>query len=228
MNENVTSNLPAIIAIAAAALITIGSAYLSRVALPRQIDRAYRASLSALAAAVETKDSETVGHARRVADYAVAIARDLGYPPDQMQQIEHSALLRDIGKVNVPHSVLNKAEALTPEEFERVKSHVQTGADMVSQAPFLARCAEIILHHHERCDGSGYPDGLRAEEIPLGARIVAVADDYDAMTSDRPYHKALPPETAIQIIRQGTGTLYDPVVAKSFLKVVGREGLAAA
>jgi putative nucleotidyltransferase with HDIG domain len=225
VNEAILPHLSAIIAIAAAVLITVGSAYWSRVALPRQIDRAYRASLYALAAAVETKDSSAAGHAKRVADYAVAIARDIGVSSGELQRIEHSALLRDIGKVNLASSALNKAEPLTAEEFELIKSHVSLGADMVSQAPFLERCANIILHHHERWNGSGYPDGLSEEEIPLGARIVAVADDYEAMTSDRPYHEALPRSQAIEIVKEGSGTKYDPSVVEAFLRIIERERL---
>jgi len=187
------------------------------------MDRAYRASLYALAAAVEAKDSASVGHARRGADHAVSMARDMGLPSDELQRIEHSALLRDIGKVDIPHSLLNKTDALTVKEFERIKSHIITGADMAKQTPFLARCAEIILRHHERWDGSGYPDGLQGEEIPLGARILAVADDYDAMISDRPYHRAMSNEEALAAIRNGSGTSYDPAVVASFVGILSKE-----
>ncbi|MDO8682320.1 MAG: HD-GYP domain-containing protein [Armatimonadota bacterium] len=223
MHDGITSNLPAIIAIVAAVLVTIGSAYWSRVALPRQIDQAYRASLHALAAAVETKDSETVGHARHVADHAVAVAKDMGLPRRELQRIEYAALLRDIGKVNIQHSLLNKTEALSEEEFDRVKSHAKIGADMVSQVPFLERCADIVLHHHERWDGSGYPDGQQGEDISLGARILAVADDYDAITSNRPYHQALSHESAVRAIEDGAGSEYDPAVVSSFLTILERE-----
>ncbi|MDO8585865.1 MAG: HD-GYP domain-containing protein [Armatimonadota bacterium] len=224
MDNHIVVDLPAIVAIIAAAMITIGSAYWSRMALPRQIDQAYRASLHALAAAVETKDSGTVGHARRVADYSVAIGRELGLSPAELQRIEHAALLRDIGKVNIPHSLLNKSEALTEEEFDIIKSHSKIGADIASQTPFLARCADIITHHHERWDGSGYPAALQGEDIPLSARIVAVANDYDAMTSDRPYHKALRGPAAARIIREGAAEAYDPAVVDMFLRILEKEG----
>lgn len=226
--EHLIGDLPAIAAVAAAALVTAGSAYWSRVALPKQMDRAYRASLHALAAAVEAKDSATEGHARRVADYAVKIARDMGQTGVELQRIEHAALLRDVGKVNIPHSLLNKSEHLTAEEFERIQSHVKIGSDIVSQSPFLARCADIILHHHERWDGSGYPDGLEGEDIPLGARILAVADDFDAMTSDRPYHSAQGRHESIRAIQDEAGTRYDPAVVESFLRALEKEESNAA
>lgn len=216
---------PAIIAIVAALLITIGSAYWSRVALPRQMDQAYRSSLHALAAAVETKDSGSVGHARRVADHAVAMAREMGLSSNELQRIEHAALLRDIGKVNVSHALLNKVDALTPDEFEIIKSHARTGGEIVSQTPFLARCAEIIAHHHEKWDGSGYPDGLRGEDIPLASRILAVANDYDAMIIDRPYHRALPTSAAARIIKEGAAVAYDPAVVETFLRILEKEGI---
>lgn len=228
MPETIVSHLPAILAVAAAVIITVGSAYWSRVALPRQIDDAYRASLHALAAAVETKDSGTLGHARRVADYAVAIARDMGVPAAEIRRIERSALLRDIGKVNVPHSLLNKTEALTVEEFEIIKGHSKIGSDLVKQVPFLAMCADLIVHHHEKWDGSGYPAGLRGEDIPLGSRILAVANDFDAMVSDRPYHQAVPAIVAAQLIKDGAGESYDPAVVESFGRIVEKEELKAA
>jgi HD-GYP domain-containing protein (c-di-GMP phosphodiesterase class II) len=228
MPENIVSHLPAIFAIAAAVIITVGSAYWSRVALPRQIDDAYRASLHALAAAVETKDSGTLGHARRVADYAVAIARDMGVHAAEVRRIERSALLRDIGKVNIPHSLLNKMEALTAEEFDIIKGHSKIGSDLVMQVPFLAMCADLIIHHHEKWDGTGYPDGLEGEEIPLGSRILAVANDFDAMASDRPYHKAVPPIVAVQLIKDGSGESYDPAVVDSFIRIAEKEEQKAA
>jgi putative nucleotidyltransferase with HDIG domain len=217
--------MPALIALGVVGMITVGSAYWSRLALPRQMDQAYRASLHALAAAVETKDSGTVGHARRVADYAVAIARDMGLPSSELQKIEHAALLRDIGKVNIPHSLLNKTEALTEEEFDTIKSHAKIGSEIVLQTPFLARCANIIIHHHERWDGSGYPSGLQEEDIPLASRILSVANDYDAMISDRPYHKALPESTAARIIKEGAGASFDPAVVEAFLRILEKEGI---
>jgi len=224
MDNHLVLNISAIVALVAAAMITIGSAYWSRVALPRQIDDAYRASLHALAAAVETKDSGTVGHARRVAEYSVAIGREMGLSPAELQRIEHAALLRDIGKVNIPHSVLNKTEALTEEEFEIIKGHSKIGADIVSQTPFLSRCADIVTHHHERWDGAGYPAGLQGEDIPLAARIVAVANDYDAMISDRPYHKALRAGAVARIISEGAAVAYDPAVVDVFLRILEKEG----
>jgi putative nucleotidyltransferase with HDIG domain len=219
------SYIPALVALGVVGMITAGSAYWSRLALPKQMDQAYRASLHALAAAVETKDSGTVGHARRVADYAVAVARDMGLPAAELQRIEHAALLRDIGKVNIPHSLLNKTEALTQDEFETIKSHAKIGSEIVLQTPFLARCADIIAHHHERWDGSGYPAGLEGQGIPLASRILSVANDYDAMIRDRPYHRALPQSEAARIIKEGAGVSFDPAVVETFLRILEKEGI---
>jgi HD-GYP domain-containing protein (c-di-GMP phosphodiesterase class II) len=227
-HESFFSNYPAIIAVGTATITTIGCAYWSRVALPRQIDRAYRASLYALAAAVEAKDSTSVGHAKRVADHALAIGRNMALSKRELQRIEHAALLRDIGKVDIPHWLLNKPEPLSQDEFDRIKAHARTGSEMALAAPFLARCSEIILHHHEHWNGSGYPDGLKGEDIPLGSRIVAVADDYDAMVSDRPYHKALPTAVAAGYIRDGAGVEYDPAVVESFLSILEKEEIFSA
>ncbi len=160
-----------------------------------------------------------------MADYALAVAVDMGIPKSELHKIEYAALLRDIGKVNVPASLLNKSTALTPEEWEQVKNHASLGARIVQAAPFLSFLSDVILHHHECWDGSGYPDGLAGEDIPLASRILAVTTDYDAITSDRPYHSSQPPEVAIDEIKSGRGTRYDPVVVDSFLRVLNSQGV---
>lgn len=207
-------------------LLTIAalSVYVSRVYLPMKIRSAYLKSITALAAAVETKDSGTVGHAQRVAELTEAVARRLGVRGRDLERIQYAALLMDIGKANVPQSLLTKRDPLTPEEWEVLKSHSRLGAEMVAAVPFLADLAEYVLHHHEYWDGSGYPEGLAGEQIPLASRILAIAADYDAVVSDRPYRpRPLSPEEAIEEIRRDIGAKYDPAVAEVFLEMAAGE-----
>lgn len=220
MSDNPLS--PGVIAIGGVAVVICAlSVWFSRVYLPMKIKAAYRKSITALAAAVETKDSGTVGHAKRVASLTVEVARRLGVTGRELERMEYAALLRDIGKANVPQSLLSKSDALTPGEWEALQSHATLGAEMVTAVPFLADTAHYVRHHHEYWDGSGYPDGLAGEEIPLGSRILAVASDYDAMISDRPYH-AVPMghAEALEEIRRESGVRYDPKVVTVFLEVV--------
>lgn len=209
-----------------AGMITIGSLYYSFVYQPGKMQRAYRKALYALAAAVETRDSGTIGHSKRVSDYAMSVADELGIKKDERLRIEYAALLRDIGKVNVPASLLNKTTALDIEEWEHVKNHSRMGAEIVKAVPFLSFLSDLILHHHECWDGSGYPDGLAGKDIPLGSRILAVTTDYDAITSERPYHEPRPPEEAIEQIKAGRGNRYDPAVVDAFLSVLAQQGIA--
>lgn len=221
--------------ISPAVLITIGvlvsvavlSIYVSRVVLPMRIKSAYLKSITALATAVETRDSGTLGHAKRVAQYTIEVAKKLGLQGRDIERIEYAALLMDIGKANVPQALLNKSTPLQPDEWEILKSHPRMGAEMVAEVPFLEDITDYVLHHHEYWDGSGYPDGLKAEEIPLASRILSVAADYDAMISERPYHpRALTHEEAIGEIKRYVGVRYDPKVAEAFFEILGSESLA--
>jgi len=212
--------------VTASILLTIAvlSVYVSRVFLPTKIRSAYKKSITALAAAVETKDSGTVGHAQRVAQLAADMGRRLGLSGRELERIEFAALVMDLGKANVPQSILAKRERLTEKEWETVKRHSDLGAEMISGVPFLAPLREFVLHHHEFWDGSGYPNGLKGEEIPLASRILCVAADYDAMVSDRPYHpRPLAAEEAVAEIQRGSGTRYDPKVAAVFLEMMAAE-----
>ena len=199
------------------------SVYVSRVYLPMKIRHAYRKSITALAAAVETKDAGTVGHAQRVAHLTVEVARRLGIGGRRIRRIEYAALVMDMGKANVPQRVLNKKDPLTPQEWEIIKSHSRLGSEMAAAVPFLADTALCILHHHEYWNGSGYPDGLKGEQIPIESRILAVASDYDAMVSERPYHAPMSPEQAASEIRKGISVKYDPSVAEAFLELLAEE-----
>ncbi len=145
----------------------------------------------ALAAAVDAKDHYTYGHSRKVNIYAVVLAEAVGLPSDEVSRISTSALLHDIGKIGVPDSILNKRGELDSEEWEAIKSHPRLGANIVGNVHDLAPCVGIILYHHEKWDGTGYPEGLRGRSIPLGARILSIADAFAAMASARPYREAL-------------------------------------
>lgn len=202
-----------------ALFITVMSVYVSRVYLPRKIKKAYVKSITALAAAVESRDSGTVGHAQRVAEITVAVARRLGIVGRDLERIEYAALLMDIGKASVPQALLNKREPFEAEEWETVQSHSRFGAEMVSEVPFLADISEYVLHHHEYWDGTGYPSGLAGEQIPLASRILSVAADYDAMVSERPYHPPMSVSQAVEEIRKYSGVKYDPAVVEEFLEM---------
>jgi len=158
-------------------------------------------------------------HSRRVFLYSLEIAKALNLTEHQLTVIGFGALLHDIGKLAIPDRILLKPGPLTEEERRNMQQHVQLGYGMIKGIEFLAEPAEIILTHHERCDGSGYPRGLRAEHIPIGAKIFAVADTVDAMTSDRPYRAALPFLAAREQIKRGSGKEYDPRVAEVFLQI---------
>ena len=174
----------------------------------------------ALAAAVDAKDHYTYGHSRKVNIYAVALAEALGLASDEVSRISTSALLHDIGKIGVPDSILNKRGELDCEEWEAIKSHPRLGANIVGNVHDLAPCVGNILYHHERWDGSGYPEGLRGKSIPLGARILAIADSFAAMASSRPYREALADDQALLRLRQGAGSQFDPELVQVFIREV--------
>ena len=184
-----------------------------------QIEQSYDHTLEVLGAAIDLRDGPTAGHSRRVFLYSIEIAKGMGGLEYQMRNIAMGAWLHDIGKLAIPDAILLKPASLTDEEREIMQRHVQIGYDLVKGIPFLADAAEIIFAHHERCDGSGYPKGLGTQEIPIGARIFAVADTFDAMTSDRPYRRALPFEASREVIARGAGKQYDSHVAKVFLSI---------
>jgi HD-GYP domain-containing protein (c-di-GMP phosphodiesterase class II) len=185
-----------------------------------EVQMAYLATVKVLAAAIETRDAYTGGHIERVAEYSVAIGRELGWDEDQLMTLELGALLHDVGKIGVDDGVLRKPAKLEPEEWEHMQRHPELGAHMLRDVPFLQASLSCVLHHHERYDGRGYPHRLAGEAIPLQARIVAVADTYDAMTSDRPYRKGLPVDTALAEITRCAGSQFDPHVVRAFLRVV--------
>lgn len=177
-----------------------------------QLKAAYKDSLFVLANAIETRDTYTHAHMRRLNAYAKMLALELGWEQEHLEDLEFGAILHDIGKIYVPEAVLQKEGKLDDEEMEDMRKHPQVGAHMIKDIPYLAPAAPMVMHHHERWDGKGYPTGLVGENIPLGARVLAVADAFDAMTSNRPYRNALSSETAFQEILNCSGTQFDPVV----------------
>ena len=186
----------------------------------RQVQRSVLQSLLGLANALEAKDEYTRGHSERVAELArrLALAAGLGGP--EVRTIGEAGLLHDLGKIGVPEHILRKRGPLTDEEWIAMRRHPLTGAQIVAPLEFFADAALIVRHHHERHDGSGYPDGLAGECIPIGARIVAIADVYDALTSERPYRRRLLREEAVQVMRDDAGLTLEPRLTTLFLDLI--------
>lgn len=185
-----------------------------------ELNRLYLSTIETLAMAIDAKDQITHGHIRRVQIYAVGLARHVGVADHTLlKAIEAAALLHDMGKLAVPEHILNKPGKLTPAEFEKMKLHAGVGADILSAIEFPYPVVPIVRHHHENWDGSGYPTGLRGTAIPIGARILSVVDCFDALTSDRPYRPRLSDEEALDILRERRGTMYDPLVVDTFIRV---------
>ncbi|HEY2650373.1 MAG TPA: HD-GYP domain-containing protein, partial [Solirubrobacteraceae bacterium] len=179
--------------------------------------RADAQTLRQMAVALDAQDPYTDGHSRRVALHAAMIARMMGMSREEVAQVQMAAAVHDVGKLRIPVDVLNKPTTLTAAEFEIVKHHVDDGAEIVSGLGDPALVA-MVRHHHERFDGTGYPAGFVGEESPVGARVIAVADTFDALTSARPYRRAIPHKQALEIIRSASGTQLDPVAVRAFLK----------
>jgi putative nucleotidyltransferase with HDIG domain len=189
------------------------------VAALKLVERSYEDTLEALGAAIDLRDAATEGHSRRVCRFALEIAKAMGLSEAHHKTIAMGAYLHDIGKLALPDGILLKPGPLTVEERVFMQQHVQTGYDLVKQIPFLADASELVRTHHERYDGSGYLRGLKGEQIPIGARIFAVADTLDAITSDRPYRSALPFEVGFRVIHTESGRLYDPQVTAAFFSL---------
>lgn len=182
-----------------------------------KLNSAYKNTVTTLSRTVDARDSYTAGHSERVSQISLAIGSALGLPPKRMETLELAALFHDIGKLGIPDSILNKTGKLTDEEFARIKEHPTIGENILRNVDFLQDTLPIIRHHHERFSGNGYPDGIRTDNIPLESRIIAVADTYDAMTSDRPYRKGLPHEEAVKELIKFKEIQFDPVVVNAFL-----------
>ncbi|MEK7810063.1 MAG: HD domain-containing phosphohydrolase [Chloroflexota bacterium] len=183
-----------------------------------QLQRAYKDSLTVLANAIEARDAYTRGHVERVSSYSVMIAREMEMDDDEVDEIELGAILHDIGKIHVHESILSKPGELTPQEISEMRKHTEIGAFMVKDIPYLVPATPIIKYHHERYDGKGYPEGLSGEDIPLHARIMAIADLFDALTTIRSYHEAFSPEEAVAYIQNEAGKHFDPKIVEVFVR----------
>ena len=183
----------------------------------RKIRTSFFHAITALVYALEAKDVYTGGHSQRVTEMSVAVARELDMPQNSIDKIRLAGLVHDIGKIGIRESVLTKPARLTDEEFQHIKYHCEIGERILNPIVDNEEILMMVRHHHERYDGAGYPDGLSADQIPLGARIIAVADSYDAMTSERPYREAMSTEAACAEIKRCKGTQFDPKVAEVFL-----------
>ena len=188
-----------------------------------ELNRVFLSTIEALALAIDAKDQVTHGHIRRVQRYTMALAKALGVAEErQLDALKAAALLHDTGKLAVPEYILNKPGPLTPAEFERMKVHAAVGADILKSINFPYPVEPMVRHHHENWNGTGYPDGLAGQQIPLGARILSVVDCYDALTSDRPYRPRYSREHAEQVLRERRGTWYDPWVVDAFLAILDK------
>ena len=187
----------------------------------KQVDQLYMSTIQALSSAIDAKDGVTSSHIRRVQTYSVALAKEMGVSAtEEVKAIEAAALLHDTGKLAVPEHILNKPGKLTAAEFEAMKLHVDVGADILATIEFPYPVVPIVRAHHENWDGTGYPRGLRGEDIPIGARILSVVDCYDALTSDRPYRPAMTQTQATDILMERRGSMYDPAVVDAFLELL--------
>jgi response regulator RpfG family c-di-GMP phosphodiesterase len=187
--------------------------------LYRELEASYESTLEALITALDFRDNETLGHSRRVVDYAVLVATAMHVGEPELSWIRRGAILHDVGKIGVSDAILRKPGKLDATEWEEMKRHPEMGFRMLKHIKFLKPALDIVYCHQERWDGSGYPRGLKGEQIPLGARIFAAVDTFDAMTSDRPYRAALTIEAARDEIRRFSGVQFDPVVAEAFLSI---------
>ncbi len=185
-----------------------------------ELAEAYETTLEGFARALELRDKETEGHSRRVTENTLKIAKKLGISGEFLEEIRSGSILHDIGKISIPDEILYKKEKLTPEERNIIQQHPETAYKLLSSIPFLSKALEIPYCHHEKWDGSGYPRGLKGNEIPLSARIFAAADVWDALSYDRPYNKAWSRKKIIKYFEDESGKHFDPFIVKTFLKMV--------
>jgi putative nucleotidyltransferase with HDIG domain len=187
------------------------------------LTQAYDTTLEGWSRALDMRDHETEGHTRRVAEITVKIAREMGVPEEELVHIRRGALLHDIGKMGIPDNILLKPGPLDEHEWEIMHSHAKRAYDLLHPIEYLRPALEVPLHHHEKFDGTGYPDGLKGSEIPLPARIFAVVDVWDALTSDRPYRKAWTAKKSLNYVKDQSGKHFDPDVVKVFLEQIQEE-----
>ena len=205
-------DLETLVSVASTAAISIENLRLNQTLLD-----AYKSTIKALVAAIDAKDPYTCGHSQQVTEYALLGATSLSFSEEELEDIEYAGILHDIGKIGIADSILNKPGPLTTEEWNIVRKHSVIGANMLKEIPFLEKARRLVLRHHERYDGKGYPDGLAGEAIPMGARLLAVADAFDTMTSDRPYRAALSVDHAISELNKCSSRQFCPVAVDAFV-----------
>lgn len=187
--------------------------------LYKELDELFLSSIKAIVEAVDAKDPYTRGHSARVVEYALLIGREIKMDKEDLKDLEIAAILHDVGKIGIPDRILGKPGRLNDEEFAYIKRHPEFGAEIIEPIAKLKRLTSIVLHHHERLDGNGYPTGLKGRQIPLCARIIAVADSFDAITTDRPYRGKRTIQEALAELNLHSGTQFDPRLARVFIKV---------
>ena len=197
---------------------------LHRIGIYQELERALVTTLTVLGAAMEVRDAYTALHEEAVAELAASIAAEMGLDPVQQRAIRYAALTHDIGKLSVPTQILHKPGPLDDGEWEIMRRHTIVGAEMLSRIPFFEDAVELVRGHHERWDGGGYPDGLAATAIPIGARILCVCDSYNAMTTNRPYRTAMTASAALDELRRCAGSQFDPEVVEAIARVLERHG----
>ena len=205
-------DLETLVSVSATAAIALENTRLHQVILD-----AYKNTIRALAAAIDAKDNYTRGHSQRVTEYALIGANSLSFSVAEQEVIEYAGILHDVGKIGIPDSILAKPGALTDAEWKVMRGHPWIGANILSEVPFLEKPRELILHHHERYDGTGYPGGLSGEGIPLGARLIAVADAFDTMTTDRSYRTAAGMDSAVSELHRCSRTQFCPTAVEAFI-----------
>lgn len=206
-------------------LADVAAVTIQNVELYSSLQKFYMDMVETIARMIDAKDSYTHEHAGRARRFARLISQKLNLPKEMTQYVECAALMHDIGKIGIAESILKKPGKLTSEEIDIIRKHPVIGNRIISPVTFLNPVAPMILYHQEWWNGQGYPEGLKEEEIPLGARIVAVIDAFDAMCSDRPYRKAMPPEYALNELKRGAGIQFDPKIVKVFIEVLEEEGI---
>lgn len=201
----------------------VGAIAFKNCRLVAQMQQEYLNTITTLALLIDARDAYTKRHSENVTRYSVEIAKEMGFPADHQELIRRAGLLHDIGKIGIRDSILLKPGKLTDEEFEQIKSHAPRGADIVATLPSLQQISFLVRHHHERYDGRGYPDGKKGNEIEVGARILAVADSFDAMTTDRPYRKALTLKQATDELVKCKGGQFDPLIVDCFIRILEKD-----
>jgi len=201
-------------------LASQASISIENVRLYQNIRDNYLKTVRGFALAVEAKDRYTHGHSENVMKYTIVLGKRLGLSEAELEDVKYAGLLHDIGKIGVSELILNKPGRLTPAEFDEIKKHPTLGSNIIADVPFLRPLVPMVLHHHEFFDGNGYPSGIKGDQIPFGARILSVADAYEAMTSDRPYRRSLSAQAALEILMNGKGKQFDPRIVETFTEIL--------